>query len=214
MYKVNVQLNVSTCIVFAMLLFFSACSNKQKVEVKNAQGVVVESYFVDKKKPELKIGVYHKFYDDGKMLEESHFTDGKLNGKRTLYHPNGKIMQTENYVDNKYDGAFTIYYEDGSLQQEGTYKDNMMNGVVKNYFKSPKNKVKEEISMKDNHVNGIYKEYYDNGNIYAMGTKKEIMEDIDVFDGEVQIFDSLVNNKLIRKLQFENGRQISKEEIK
>ncbi|HNA39974.1 MAG TPA: hypothetical protein PKX89_09585, partial [Chitinophagales bacterium] len=94
------------------------------------------------------------------------------------------------------------------------YKDNMMNGVVKNYFKSPKNKVKEEISMKDNHVNGIYKEYYDNGNIYAMGTKKEIMEDIDVFDGEVQIFDSLVNNKLIRKLQFENGRQISKEEIK
>ncbi|HND83655.1 MAG TPA: hypothetical protein PKY54_09945, partial [Chitinophagales bacterium] len=112
-----------------MLLFFTACSNKQKVEVKNAQGVVVESYFVDKKKPELKIGVYHKFYDDGKMLEESHFTDGKLNGKRTLYHPNGKIMQTENYVDNKYDGAFTIYYEDGSLQQEGTYKDNMMNGV-------------------------------------------------------------------------------------
>ena len=32
---------------------------------------------------------------------------------------------------------------------------------------------------------GRIKEYYDNGNIHASGVKKEIMEDIDVFDGEV-----------------------------
>ena len=93
------------------------------------------------------------------------------------------------------------------------YKDNMMNGIWKNYFKDQKNKVKEEITLKDNHINGLYKEYYPNGNIYASGNKKEIMEDLDVFDGEVQIFDSLVSNKLIRKLHFENGRQASKEEI-
>jgi antitoxin component YwqK of YwqJK toxin-antitoxin module len=73
--------------------------------------------------------------------------------------------------------------------------------------------VKEEITLVDNHVNGPYKEYYDNGNLLASGTKKEIMEDFDVFDGEVEIYDSLVNNKLIRKLQFENGRQVKKEEI-
>lgn len=207
-------------IVYANFLMFAfvcisitSCSNKKKVEIKNKEGVVVESYFTDKKNPEIKIGLYNKYYDDGKILEVANFTNGKLNGERTLYYPSGKIMQVENYVDNKYEGKFTAYYEDGSLQQEGIYKDNMMNGLWKNYFTTPKNKVKEEITLKDNHVWGPYKEYYNNGNIYASGNKKEIMDDIDVFDGEVQIFDSTINNKLIRKLYFENGRQVAKEEI-
>ena len=215
MDKVKVQLNVSTkwFILFFVLTTFVACSNKKKVEVKNNDGVVIESYFVDKKNPDTKIGIYNKYYDDGKILEVSNFKDGKMNGERTLYYPSGKIMQVENYVDNKFEGKFIAYNEDGSLQQEGLYKDNMMNGIWKNYFKDQKNKVKEEITLKDNHVNGLYKEYYPNGNIFASGNKKEIMDDLDVFEGEVQIFDSLVNNKLIRKLHFENGRQTSKEEI-
>ena len=215
MDKVKVQLNVSTkwFILFFVLTTFAGCSNKKKVEVKNKDGIVVESYFTDKKNPEIKLGIYNKYYDDGKILEVATYDNGKLNGLRTLYYPNGKIMQTENYLENKYEGKFAAYYEDGSLQQEGVYKDNMMNGVWKNYFKTPKNKVKEEITLVDNHVNGPYKEYYDNGNLLASGTKKEIMEDFDVFDGEVEIYDSLVNNKLIRKLQFENGRQVKKEEI-
>ena len=215
MNTVKDKLNVCAkwVILFFVLTTFTSCNNKKKVEVKNKDGVVVESYFVDKKNPETKIGVYNKYYDDGKILEVANYTDGKLNGERNLYYPSGKLMQTENYIDNKYEGKFTAYYEDGSLQQDGIYKDNMMNGVWKNYFTAPKNKVKEEITLKDNHVLGPYKEYYNNGNIYAAGNKKEIMDDIDVFDGEVQIFDSTVNNKLIRKLQFENGRQVSKEEI-
>lgn len=215
MDKVKVKLNVSTkwVILFFVLTTFTACSNKKNVEVKNKDGVVVESYFVDKKHPDVKVGIYNKYYDDGKILEVANYTNGKLNGLRTLYYPSGKIMQTENYADNKYEGKFAAYFEDGSFQQEGEYKDNMMNGVWKNYFTEPKNKVKEEITLKDNHVNGPYKEYYNNGNLFASGNKKEIMEDIDVFDGEVEIYDSLINNKLIRKLHFENGRQVSKEEI-
>ena len=215
MDKVKVKLNVSTkwVILFFVLTTFTACSNKKKVEVKNKDGVVVESYFVDKKHPDVKVGIYNKYYDDGKILEVANYTNGKLNGLRTLYYPSGKIMQTENYADNKYEGKFAAYFEDGSFQQEGEYKDNMMNGVWKNYFTEPKNKVKEEITLKDNHVNGPYKEYYNNGNLFASGNKKEIMEDIDVFDGEVEIYDSLINNKLIRKLHFENGRKKKKEEI-
>jgi antitoxin component YwqK of YwqJK toxin-antitoxin module len=122
-------------------------------------------------------------------------------------------MQEENYVDNKFEGLFKTYFDDGSIQQEGLYKDNMMTGIWKNYFQEPKNKVKEEITLKDNHISGMYKEYYPNGNIYAVGNKKEILDDMDVFDGEVTLFDSLENNKPIRKLIFENGKQISKEDI-
>ncbi|MBK9793099.1 MAG: hypothetical protein IPP60_08350 [Sphingobacteriales bacterium] len=150
MDKVKVKLNVSTkwVILFFVLTTFTACSNKKKVEVKNKDGVVVESYFVDKKNPDIKVGIYNKYYDDGKILEVANYTNGKLNGLRTLYYPSGKIMQTENYADNKYEGKFAAYFEDGSFQQEGEYKDNMMNGVWKNYFTEPKNKVKEEITFK------------------------------------------------------------------
>ncbi|MEN9448055.1 MAG: hypothetical protein RJA25_1345 [Bacteroidota bacterium] len=215
MDKINLQLNVSTKFFWLLFLLttFTACSNKQKVETKNKEGVVVESFYINKKNPEQKIGAYHKYYDDGKMMEESHYENGKLTGKRLLFYNTGKIMQSEHYLDNKYNGAFASYYEDGGLQQEGAYKDNMMNGVWKNYFQHPKNKLKEEITLKDNHVEGIYKEYYSNGNVHASGNKKEIMDGIDVFDGEVLIYDSLVNNKVIRKLHFENGKQISKEEV-
>ncbi len=216
MNNINLQLNVVTkrFLYLFLLTTFVACSNKELVEVKNNKGTVIESFYVDKKNPSAKIGEYKRFYDDGKILEVANYTDGKINGKRTLYYPSGKIMQEENYVDNKFNGKFSAYNEDGSLQQEGAYVDNMMNGVWKNYFKEPKNKVKEEITLKDNHINGPYKEYYPNGNIYAAGNKKEIMDDLDVFDGEVLIYDSIQSNKLIRKLLFENGRQISKEEIK
>ncbi|HQV79233.1 MAG TPA: hypothetical protein PLJ42_11425 [Chitinophagales bacterium] len=215
MNNINLQLNVSINQLFILFLLttFSACSSKKQIEIKNKENVVIESYFVDKKNPEIKIGEYKRFYDDGKIMEISIYLDGKLNGKRTLYYPSGKIMQEENYVDNKFEGLFKTYFDDGSIQQEGLYKDNMMTGIWKNYFQEPKNKVKEEITLKDNHISGMYKEYYPNGNIYAVGNKKEILDDMDVFDGEVTLFDSLENNKPIRKLIFENGKQISKEDI-
>ena len=215
MDKIKLQLNVITkwVVVVFVLTTFVACSNKQFVEIKNKEGVVVESYFINKKHPEQKIGVYHKFYDDGKMLEESFFKDGKLNGKRTLFHPNGKIMQTENYIDNKYEGAFVAYYDNGNKQQAGFYKDNMMDSIWTNYYNSAKNNIKETVTMKENHVNGPYKGYSENGNLQATGNKKEIMDGIDVFDGDVLLYDSLQNNKIIRKLKFENGKQIAKEDL-
>ena len=82
MDKINLRLNVTTkwVLVLIVLTTFTACSNKQKVEIKNKEGVVVESYFIDKKHPDFKIGVYHKFYDDGKMLEEARYENGKLTG--------------------------------------------------------------------------------------------------------------------------------------
>ena len=216
MNKINLELNVGTKWLLWLLVLatFTACSNKKKVEVKNNSGIVIESYFVEKKNPDNKIKEYKKFYDDGKILEVANYADGRLNGKRTLYYASGKIMQEENYTDNKFNGKFVAYNEGGSLQQEGEYKDNMMVGTWKNYYTSPKNVVKEEYTLKENHVDGPYKEFLPNGNIYVSGNKKEIMENLDVFDGEVLVYDSAVNNKLVEKLFYENGKQIKKETIK
>lgn len=210
--KLNVRIKWIFVCFMLITLTFTACNSKKKIEIKNNDGVVIESYFIDKKNPEIKIGVYNKYYDDGKILEVANYKDGKINGERTLYYPSGKIMQKENYIDNKYEGKLTSYFEDGSLQQEGFYKDNMMNGVWKNYFKDQKDVLKEETTLKDNKIEGLYKEYYPNGKLYAEGNKMQLSEDLDVFDGKVQVYDSL--GVLEKILTYDKGKQINKEEVK
>jgi antitoxin component YwqK of YwqJK toxin-antitoxin module len=88
----------------------------------------------------------------------------------------------------------------------------MMNGLWKNYYKEPKNTLKNEMTLKENKIDGPTKEYYSNGKVNAAGNKIEIGDGIDVYDGKVQVFDSLGN--LERIITYEKGRQISKEEIK
>lgn len=212
MYEVKDKLNVSTkwMILLFVLITFTACSTKKKVEVMNKDGKVIESYFVEKKHPEIKTGLYQKYYDDGKLLETSTFVDGKLQGERTLYYPNGNIMQQEHYKDNTFEGKFTAYFENGSLQQEGNYKDNMMDGLWKNYSKENKNMLQNEITLKENKINGLYKEYYPNGKLYAEGNKIELFDDMDVYDGKVNVYDTLGNLEKI--ITFERGKQINKEE--
>ena len=179
------------------------------MEIKNNAGVVTESYYVNKDYPNIKIGAYSKFYDDGKILETGMYNNGgKINGERRLYYESGKLMQTENYLDDQFEGKFISYYEDGSLQQEGSYKDNMMTGLWKNYYKDPKNVLKNEMTMQDNRVNGHSKEYYTNGKINAEGNKIEIGDGIDVYDGKVQVYDSSGNLQKI--ITYDKGRQVEK----
>jgi len=192
--------------------FFSACESKKKVEVKNNAGVVIESYYVDKNKPDVKVGLYSKFYDDGKILETINYKDGKQNGERTSYFPSGKIMLKENIVNNVNEGIYIAYNEDGSINQEGTYKDNKMDGVWKTYFKGQKNVLQYEAIFKNGNYNGLYKEYYPNGKLFAEGNKIQLTEELDVFDGKVQVYDSLGNLEKI--LIYEKGKQINKEEVK
>lgn len=210
----NIKDKLNVCAKMLILAFVlisvSSCTNKKKVEVKNKEGIVIESYFVNKKNPNERIGVYSKFYDDGKALETSNYKNGKLDGVRTLFHPNGKVMQEENYIDDKLEGKLTSYFEDGSLQQEAIYKDNTGDGIWKNYFKDQKNVVKEEITVANNKINGPFKEYYPSGKLYAKGKKIEIMDGVDSYDGKVEVYDS--TGTLQKILIFENGKQISKEE--
>lgn len=214
MNEVKDKLNVPIkwLMIFFVLITFTSCSNKKKVEIKNNNGVVIESYYVSKNDPQMKIGAYSKFYDNGKILETGIYKDGKLNGERKLYYESGKVMQTETYSDNKFEGPYKSYYDDGSMQQEGNYKDNMMSGLWKNYYKDPKNVLKNQLTMQENKINGPSKEYYTNGKINAEGNKVEIGDGIDVYDGKVQVYDS--SGTLEKIITYDKGRQISKEEKK
>lgn len=196
---------------WVMAIFLVSCSHQKKVEIRNNNGIVIESYFVDKDDPNKKEGVYNRFYDDGKIQEVSLYKNGKLNGERKLYQSSGKLMQTETYVNDKYEGPFKSYYDDGTLQQEGNYKDNMMSGVWKNYYQIP-NVEKNEMTLVEGKISGPAKEYYPNGKLNAEGNKIEIAEGVDVYDGKVNVYDSA--GTLEKVLTYDKGRQIAKEEEK
>ena len=211
--KLNVRINSFLCFIVLITLLFAACESKKKVEIKNNAGIVVESYFVDKKRPEIKMGISRKFYDDGNIAEVLNYDkNGVQNGEHTLYYPSGKIMRKEMIVNNKNNGKFISYYEDGNMEQEGKYKDNKMNGVWKTYSNDVKGALKYYATFSDGKYNGLYKEYYPNGKLFAEGNKIQLTEDLDVYDGKVQVYDSLGN--ISRVLTYESGKQTNKEEIK
>ena len=51
--KLNVYAKM--LILFFVFISITSCNNKKKVEVKNKNGIVVESYFVNKKNPTEKV---------------------------------------------------------------------------------------------------------------------------------------------------------------
>jgi len=216
MNKINDKLNVRRNLLlscFVLITFiFTACNNKKKVEITNEKGVVIESYFVQKDNPDVKVGLYNKFYDDGKILETVNYKDGKQNGERTTYYSTGKIMTKENIVDNFNTGIYIAYNEDGTIHQQGSYKENKMDGTWKTYYQDQKNVLQYEAVFKDGAFNGPYKEYYPNGKLFAEGNKIQLTDDLDVYDGKVQVYDSLGN--LDRILTYDKGKQINKEEVK
>lgn len=213
MNEVKDKLNVSTkwFLLLLVLITFAACSNKKKVVIKDNAGRILEEYYTLKDKPDEKTGIYTSYYESGKIKELSNFTNGKPEGKRTLYFESGKIMVVENYKNGNYEGEYKSYFENGGLESEGQFRDNARDGIWKVYYETPKNAVKQEVTFKDNLVNGPAKEYHPNGTLIAEGNKIEIGDGVDVYDGKVQVYDSL--GTLVKVLVYDKGRQISKEAI-
>lgn len=79
---------------------------------------------------ERNIGTWKKFYDDGKLMEESRYKNGLLNGYLKEYDRKGTLISATLYIDGVAQtyaeeiAALDIrkeYYEDGSVRREGIY---------------------------------------------------------------------------------------------
>ena len=104
------------------------------------------------------------YWDNGKVLSQIHYLDGKRDGSFRHWYKNGQLMNEGFYKNGKMIGTFISYYENGQIQNHGNYKYTEL-GVY---------------SRKD----GFWKYYYDNGQIQSESIIKDGVEELKFYDKE------------------------------
>ena len=147
------------------MMFFASCAEK----------VVVSHYETGEKHEEyqytgdsLKHGLYKRFSKGGILLEETNYTEGKINGERTIYNAKGEKEVVEIYENDVLNGPFKEFHTNGKIKFLGTYTNNVLSGTVNVFY--PSGKIKEEVQFVDNVEEGPFKEFHENGNIKWEGT--------------------------------------------
>ena len=103
-----------------------------------------------------------EYWDNGKVLSQIHYLDGKRDGSCRYYYKNGTLMNEGFYENGKMTGIWMSYHENGQIESHGTYKYTE-SGVY---------------SRKD----GIWKYYYDNGQLQRESIIKDGIEELKFYD--------------------------------
>lgn len=194
------MLSISCSLPLICIILFVSCQDKKIIENKNDKGQVIERHqIVKSKEGDKKHGVYERFDEQGKLIEQSNYTMGKLNGIRKLYNQ-GILESEESRSDDQYHGPYKEYHSNGNLRMEAVYVHDVMAGDVKVYY--PSGKLKEIVRFVDNVENGPFIEYYENGKLKAEGQYKQL--DGAVEDGELKLYDT--TGILIRIMNCELGK--------
>ena len=108
-----------------------------------------------------------EYWDNGKVLSQIHYLDGKRDGSCRYYYKNGTLMNEGFYENGKMTGIWMSYHENGQIESHGTYKYTE-SGVY---------------SRKD----GIWKYYYDNGQLQKESIIKDGIEELKFYDRDGEL---------------------------
>jgi antitoxin component YwqK of YwqJK toxin-antitoxin module len=190
---------------FAILLATTLFSCKGKydlIEKHNENGILTESYHLDKETGYIE-GVYYKYFPNGKIEQQSDYKNNKLEGNRILFYENGDTLIIETYKNAQYEGPYKSYYSGNILESEGQYVDGMMDGEWKFYHDNKQ--IKEIVQFKANEENGPFVEYHKNGNLKAKGSYRTTEKNIDGNreDGKLELYNE--DGVLFKKMDCELG---------
>ncbi|WP_159023832.1 hypothetical protein [Formosa sp. L2A11] len=152
-------------------------------------------------------GKFMDYYLIGKKQGEGILFNGKLKGKRILYHTNGNISDEIEYENGISNGLEKRFYEDGTLMQKGSFKNGKEIGVWEMYH--PNGQLKQRTTFNENgKMDGESVSYYSTGNkkgknIYKNGVyqKDKINNKLFKLYNESQELYKQVNHKgAIKKL--------------
>ncbi len=112
-------------------------------------------------------GVVKLYNEDGNLLVEAEYREGKKNGLITTYYPSGHIKAEFTLVNELREGRMRIWYEGGVKKYEAYYKNDMLNGRQIKYF--PNGKVNIDCEYKDNLEHGKKSVMKEDGTILFSG---------------------------------------------
>ena len=99
--------------------------------------------------------------ENGNMMSEENFKNGKPEGLQLRWHANGQKKSEVNYKDGKEDGLAVGWYEGGQKQGAVTYKDGKYDGLMRLLYKNGQKK--SEVNYKDGKEDGLAVAWYENG---------------------------------------------------
>lgn len=84
-----------------------------------------------------KVGCIDKqYYENGKLLSEYPYKNGKLEGIEKAYDENGNLWFELPLKNDKREGIAKEYYESGNLKRETPFKNDKFEGIRKVYYES------------------------------------------------------------------------------
>lgn len=103
------------------------------------------------------------YYKNGQKSLEATYTNGDLNGKRTMYHSNGKLKQEGTFYYDNHNGTFTEYFPNGTVKIVDQYFYGKREGVSREYFEN--GKLMSEENYHNGTLNGLSKFYDKTGKL-------------------------------------------------
>ena len=116
-------------------------------------------------------GLIKLYSEEGGLLVEAEYSEGKKNGKVTTYYPSGHIKAVFFLINDKREGRMIIWYEGGNKKYEANYQNDMLNGKQTKYFSD--GKINIECEYKNNLEHGSKKIIGEDGTLLFQGCFEE-----------------------------------------
>ncbi len=162
-------------LVLNVILLFVSCENREVIEKRNENGLLIERYTINKS-TKLKEGFHEIFSaNSNALVQTSNYKAGVLDGDQIVYYETGQIEEKRHLDETgSLSGDFLSYFENGKMKSEGHYAYGAMNGKWKFFYSN--GNVKQILYYRDNVENGPFVEFHETGKMAAEGTYENDLE--------------------------------------
>lgn len=115
-------------------------------------------------------GPFIDYYLNGKKQGEGILFNGKLRGKRLIYHINGEVSDIVNYQNGIPNGTEERFYKDGTLMQKGDFKNGEEIGIWEMFH--PNGQLKQRTYFVNGKMDGESISYYSTGEVKGKNVYK------------------------------------------
>lgn len=170
-------------VLIIIFLFFKGFSNETQVQNQlDADGKktgywVVTGAMANKKeyKPDAvyeegeykrsrKIGLWKRYWPNGKLQSEINYVNGRSSGDYTTYYENGQKEESGTMKGGVLTGDFEMYWPNGNVRQKKTFDEyGETQGTVGYWFENGNKEL--EFETKDGKESGKATWYYENGDV-------------------------------------------------